>query len=108
MDPARNLAIIDLVTKIQFLKIWGSAMLQNHPACCVYNEMVRELAGRRTIVAKNQQQNISLSGTVSDTEQEAERGAKIDDLDLELKEQIMLQDFRTEWPGLVKSSVLLR
>lgn len=55
MDPARNLAILDLVIKLQFLKIWGSAMLQNHPACCVYNEMVRELAERRTIVAKNQQ-----------------------------------------------------
>lgn len=108
MDPARNLAILDLVTKLQLLKIWGSAMLQNHPACFVYNEMVRELGERRTIVAKNQQQNISLSGTVSDTEKEAERGAKIDDLDLELKEQTMLQDFRTEWPGFVKRSVLLR
>ena len=102
MDPARNLTMLDVVTKLQFLKIWGSAMLQNHPACCVHNEMVRELAERRTIVAKNQQQNISLPGTVSETEQEAERGARIDDLDLKLKEHIMLQDFRAEWPGFVR------
>ena len=98
-DPAHNLTILDVFSKLQFLKFWGSAMMQDDPFCCICYEMFKIVsASRQTIVAKRQQQD----GSIYFTEVEAQtisenRHAILKDPNFKSMEKRMQQDFGDQW-----------
>ena len=46
-NPAKNLGILEAFIKLQFLKVWGSAMIQYDPFCCICFEMFKIIEAER-------------------------------------------------------------
>ena len=80
-NPIRNLTILDVFVKLQFVETWGAAMMQSDPSCCIYSELFRIIsAARQNTVAESQSQYTSSLRNESGKE-----------------EDVMLQDFKEKW-----------
>lgn len=102
-DPARNLTILDSFAKLQFLKIWGSAVMQCGPSYCIYGELFKIIsAGKKAFVAENQQQDRSTPRTEADGEKEVGKQSSVLACDWEQKEKDMQQDFEESWTNFVE------
>lgn len=103
-NPARNLGILEVFIKLQFLKIWGSAMMQRDPFCCICSEMFK--------IIKTEQQaeiaDIFSHWPEVDAEHEPRRDTAgkyasiIEDQHLHREVAIVQQDFGDQWKTFVE------
>lgn len=94
-DPAHNLTILDVFGKLQFLKIWGSAMMRDSFCCICYEWFKIVSARRQTIFVKH-------------TEVEAPKmfedkyAILLKDPSFKSMEKRMHQDFGDQWKKFIE------
>lgn len=113
-NPARNLGILDVFIKLQFLKVWGSSLIGRHTFCCIFYEMFKiveaerqaELveAERQAKLAKISSQSTEIVAESVDPRHEiaGKYGSIIEAHDLERKVETLQQDFGDRWKIFVE------
>ena len=97
MNPARCLTILDVVVKLQFMRVYGAAMMRSSPGCGIYYETYKILEAEYSAVL------------------EAEYSPMLEQLDKEKKNEThdlehlveMKQDFGGEWTEFEQKQVSL-
>ena len=60
-DSAHNLTVLEVFMKLQYLKIWGSALMHQHPICCLCYKIYKIVKEEHTPRAKRHQVYIGTS-----------------------------------------------
>ena len=100
INPARNLTILDVMVKLSFIKVWGSAMMQYHPSCWVFYEILKIIEAETPNLLSKIDQNFS------DRDRKTEPYAETSDEQLWSEdarlEAEMGEEFGEKWTKFVK------
>lgn len=96
-DPARNLTILSVFAKLQFLKIFGTALIQSDPVCCIYYEIYKIIDAERRGCAIDYQHTEDSSTTIQLDKELVEA-----QLNKEDGRSIMLPEFEVHWENFLK------
>ena len=99
IDPARNLTILDVMVKLSFIKVWGSAMMRYDPSCWIFYEIFK------IIEAETPNLLSKIDQSFSDRERKTELYVETDDEQLWPEARLeaeMGEEFGEKWTKFVK------